>query len=133
VAVEVRMPCFALEALEANDVNNDFEIVCDNPSQYKVIHKKSGKSYQLDFSSGNRAGITSEILLAIMLNRLQRFQLGKHGCIENDEAIHYLEKALASLQQRTLRQANTVKTKCSLPVTKLAESFSSAETTDNQS
>ena len=46
-------------------------------------------------------GISNEALLAIVLDRLARFQMGKFRCKENDEAMQAIHKGLYWLRQRT--------------------------------
>ena len=46
-------------------------------------------------------GITSESLIAIMIDRLEIFQEGCFACDENQEALAYLRLALTALTKRT--------------------------------
>lgn len=46
-------------------------------------------------------GITQEVLLAILVDRLQSFQSGPYACRENALALTKLEEAQMWLQQRT--------------------------------
>lgn len=72
----------------------------------------SGKPYQaadhaLSFQNGpiNEVGvngITQEVLLAIVADRLRSFQAGPYACRENAIALTKTEEALHWLQQRTL-------------------------------
>lgn len=62
--------------------------------------------YEIEFQNGPIAeaginGLTHEVLLAILLDRLECFQKGEYACIENETARHHLEQALWWLQQRT--------------------------------
>jgi hypothetical protein len=47
-------------------------------------------------------GITQEVLLAIVADRLRSFQAGPYACRENTIALTKVEEALHWLQQRTL-------------------------------
>lgn len=47
-------------------------------------------------------GITQEVLLAIIIDRLQSFQKGPHACRENAVALTHLETAKLWLFSRTL-------------------------------
>ena len=49
---------------------------------------------------GHWNGITNEVLLAIVLDRLQVFQSGKYPCDQNAEAIKGIQHALDSLLDR---------------------------------
>ena len=46
-------------------------------------------------------GITQEVLLAIVIDRLRSFQAGPFPCDENAEALGYCEMALDFLKERT--------------------------------
>lgn len=46
-------------------------------------------------------GITNEMLIAIMIDRLERFNAGPHRCRENSLVITKLEEALHWLEHRT--------------------------------
>lgn len=46
-------------------------------------------------------GLTQEVLLAIVIDRLQAFQAGPFACRENAEALTKAEEALMWLQKRT--------------------------------
>jgi hypothetical protein len=48
-------------------------------------------------------GVTNEVLLAIVIDRLERFQSGPAPCEENAEALALLEQALAKLAARVQR------------------------------
>jgi hypothetical protein len=46
-------------------------------------------------------GITHEVLLAIVADRLKSFQAGPYACESNASALHHVEMALYHLQSRT--------------------------------
>lgn len=46
-------------------------------------------------------GLTNEVLLAIVIDRLQHFQSGKYHCVENDLALVSAQNALFFLKART--------------------------------
>jgi len=48
-------------------------------------------------------GLTNEVLLAIVIDRLERFQMGPASCEENGEALGLLEHGLAKLAARVQR------------------------------
>jgi len=83
-------------------VCNDYQIV----SIYKLltlctIHFQEGTIIDKKVN-----GIFMEDLLNIVLHRLQCFQLTDMACIENEEAILGITKALEALQQRTNDRKN---------------------------
>lgn len=47
-------------------------------------------------------GVTQEVLLAIVIDRLRSFQAGAYACRENGRALILLEDALRVLHNRTL-------------------------------
>jgi hypothetical protein len=49
-------------------------------------------------------GVTHEVLLAIVADRLRSFQAGPYGCKANACALTHIEEALHWLQQRTLER-----------------------------
>lgn len=46
-------------------------------------------------------GVTHEALLAVLIDRLRGFQVGRYACRENAVALTHLETALMWLQKRT--------------------------------
>lgn len=46
-------------------------------------------------------GVTQEALLAIVIDRLRSFQAGPFACPENQQALHWAQMCLATLQLRT--------------------------------
>lgn len=46
-------------------------------------------------------GVTQEVLLAILIDRLEGFQSGPYACADNAEALTHLRGALECLQRRT--------------------------------
>lgn len=46
-------------------------------------------------------GITNEVLLAILIDRLEGFQSSKFGCVENAAALAFARNSLAALESRT--------------------------------
>lgn len=46
-------------------------------------------------------GVTNEILLAIVMDRLEDFQKGDFACPENEEALKHVALALHALKKRT--------------------------------
>lgn len=94
----------------ANDILDIFAI--DEPGagganhMYKVS-KGGCQIFDVHFQNGpinenGVNGVTQEILLAIVIDRLRSFQAGPFACRENDQALARCEEALHWLQQRTL-------------------------------
>jgi hypothetical protein len=49
-------------------------------------------------------GVTHEVLLAIIADRLRSFQAGKFACGENEDALYFVERAMKALKSRTTRR-----------------------------
>jgi len=77
--------------------------------EYKIsVMRKSGMAEvsSIDFQHGpikevGPNGITHEVLLAILIDRMEGFQSGPFACEENEEAKIYLEKAREVFFSRT--------------------------------
>lgn len=78
-----------------------------NPSAYDPEYgPRAAKSVEIFFQNGpiNEAGIngvTQEVLLAIVVDRLRSFQAGKFACRENALALTKIEEAQQWLHART--------------------------------
>lgn len=75
--------------------------------QIRAVENDIRASHQIRFQNGPIAekgvnGITQEVLLAIVIDRLRSFQAGPFACRENAIALTKCEEALHWLQQRTL-------------------------------
>lgn len=46
-------------------------------------------------------GVTHEVLLAILIDRMEAFQAGPYACEENASALEHLQEAKAALESRT--------------------------------
>lgn len=64
-----------------------------------------GRSVILEFCGPNGPGLTNEALLAVVLDRLERFQTGPYACPENASAVNGIRLAADSLYRRAKRQA----------------------------
>jgi hypothetical protein len=93
----------------ANDVIDI--VVLDEPGsggachQYSITVPSQGR-YDINFQNGPIAeagvnGITHEVLLAILVDRLQDFQTGPYACRENALALTKLQEAQMWLLERT--------------------------------
>lgn len=78
-----------------------------NPSDpFALRHGASAKHSTILFQNGPIAevgvnGVTQEVLLAIVADRLQSFQAGPYACAENAEALRHIEAAKEALHSRT--------------------------------
>ncbi len=85
-----------------------------NPSDpFKARHGKSARHATILFQNGpinaeegrrNVNGITHEVMLAILADRLRSFQAGPYHCEENAEALICVERAQLALKSRTLKR-----------------------------
>ncbi len=75
------------------------------PQQYQIwVEDQDGKTahgIDLDFISLEENGVTNEVLLAIVIDRLEGFQAGPFACDENARALNFCEFALDELHRRT--------------------------------
>lgn len=97
----------------ANPVNDKIAItVMDEPGAGGANHYYAvdvdGSEHGLDvyFQNGPIAeaginGVTQEVLLAIVIDRLRSFQAGPYACAENGEALAHAENSLECLKERT--------------------------------
>lgn len=90
IAVEV------LDEPGAGGANHEYAVVLPN-----------GKTTSISFQNGPIAesgvnGLTQEVLLAIVADRLRSFQAGPFACRENALALTKIEEAQHWLQSRTL-------------------------------
>src|ERR1700690_3037873 len=78
--------------------------ITSNPSYSDREFVEDLKELNVYFQYGNPAegvnGITMEALLAICEHRLQGLETGPYPCIENDEALHHVGKAIEALHRR---------------------------------
>lgn len=66
---------------------------------YATVHFQNGPIQEAGVN-----GCRNEDLIAIIIDRLQGFQSGNFACEENDQALHYLEHALMTLNLRTQKR-----------------------------
>jgi hypothetical protein len=92
--------------------------VMDGPEAwcYRVFGIDGGEAddpqdhgYPLTFQRGavhefGRNGLTNEVLLAVIIDRLEGFQEGPHACLENSQAIAHLRYALGLMRKRSERR-----------------------------
>jgi hypothetical protein len=85
------------------------------PCDYYILNRAShpiGGGFTpvfLGFQKGNPAdginGISQEVLLAVVLDRLRVMQAGEFSCVHNAFAVELLKEALGWLQQRERERA----------------------------
>lgn len=104
----------------ANPVNDRLEItVLDEPGagganhEYRITATDDGSGkphaiadHHISFQNGpinehGVNGVTQEVLLAVVIDRLRSFQAGPFACNENGEALAHAEQALDWLKSRT--------------------------------
>jgi hypothetical protein len=101
---------------QVNPVNDTLNVtVSDKPGPgganhiYRITTPDGRVDVTLSFQNGPIAeagvnGITHEVLLAIVADRLRSFQDGAFKCKENACALTHIEEAQHWLQQRTLKR-----------------------------
>jgi len=104
-----------LDEHKVNPANDTLTIsVMDEPGSGGANHEYvvSGgrmEPIEISFQNGPIAesgvnGITQEVLLAIVADRLRGFQSGKFACKANACALTHVEEAMHWLQQRTIER-----------------------------
>jgi hypothetical protein len=78
-------------------------------SPYEGLYGEPATHAHILFQNGPIAetgvnGLTHEVLLAILVDRLRSFQAGPYACVENHNALDHVEHALFHLRQRTLKR-----------------------------
>lgn len=69
------------------------------PAQHATVLFQNGPINEVGVN-----GVTHEVLLAIVADRLRSFQAGQYACRANDKALQHIEEAQHWLQQRTLER-----------------------------
>ncbi|MDE4621722.1 hypothetical protein [Sinorhizobium meliloti] len=82
----------------AGGANHEYDVVIDNGT--------TGQIARISFQNGPIAeagvnGLTQEVLLAIVADRLRSFQAGQYACRENALALTKIEEAMHWLHSRT--------------------------------
>lgn len=97
----------------ANPANDRIDIsVIDPPGaggashHYAIDVDGSQNGLDIYFQNGPIAenglnGVTQEVLLAVVIDRLRCFQAGPFACLENADALKHAEGALDALKART--------------------------------
>ena len=97
------------------DIDRNAKTLCEDRDyqkynaahHYKIIHSSSGNILgEINFQEGpikevGVNGITESDLIHILIDRYNEFQKSEYNCIENEETIHCLVKALEIQKSRT--------------------------------
>lgn len=115
------MPERTITAHQINECNSAIHITADKPTHGNASHhyhmswftpycgRMQADHARIDFQNGpikevGTNGITHEVLLAILIDRLEGFQSGAYACEENAQALYCLRAALSHLNDRTKRR-----------------------------
>lgn len=99
-----------LREIKTHHVNVCNEALClstDDRGTYYVALSSDEADFSMTYHQGevNKIsdvnGITNELLLAIVIDRLETFQRGEYACPENEHALGNLRFALDHLRRRT--------------------------------
>lgn len=87
----------AIDEPGAGGANHSYRVLCD---RFKIA------DHSIEFQKGPIGevgvnGVTQEVLLAIVIDRLRCFQAGPFACPENGEALAHAEASLDWLHSRT--------------------------------
>lgn len=83
--------------------SNDAE-VNRAPTSYAIVGDNDETLGVLDFVTIDKPGITNEVLLTVIKDRLEHFQMGVYNCPENAAAIAHINNALMALNDRTMNR-----------------------------
>jgi hypothetical protein len=74
------------------------------PSGAPLLYTVESGEYvgHIDFMSAEQPGMTNEVLLAVVADRLDLLQEGQFPCAENEGALRHVRLALEELRHRTL-------------------------------
>ncbi|WP_339898267.1 hypothetical protein [uncultured Gilvimarinus sp.] len=102
---------------KVNPANDQLDVmVLDDPGHGEACHKYAVGHHnilpvEINFQNGPISedgngvnGLTHEVLLAIVADRLRGFQSGEYACKANACALTHIEEAMHWLQQRTLER-----------------------------
>ena len=94
-----------LDERASGGANHLYQISYDN-AKFGPDPQSMRQTVGISFQNGPIAevgvnGISGEVLLAIVIDRLQGFQSGQYKCRENAVALTKIEEALMWLQKRT--------------------------------
>lgn len=79
--------------------SDPFQALYGQPSEHSTVLFQNGPIKEFGVN-----GITQEVLLAIVIDRLRSFQSGPFSCRDNAVALTHCEEALMWLQRRTLER-----------------------------
>lgn len=73
------------------------------PQTYRIQidNGNTGYNVPIEFISLEENGVTNEVLLAIVIDRLEGFQAGPFACDENGDALEFARRSLMALHRRT--------------------------------
>lgn len=107
-------PLRTIDSHKVNVVNEAIELdVLDGPGSGGASHlyriKVANKTTIIAFQNGPIAeagvnGLTQEVLLAIVVDRLESFQRGPFKCKDNEDALQMIKGGMTCLKKRTLRR-----------------------------
>jgi hypothetical protein len=86
-----------------------FGHVNGHPQDTWVVKTPQNGEIDLCFHAGEGVanGLTNEVLLAVVEERLVEWQKGEHACEENGWAIDYVRAALEALRMRAEKRGET--------------------------
>ena len=97
--------CHAYDITGFNTETNPSDGDATTPDGYRASHSRTRIIFQNGpIKEAGVNGITQEVLLAIIEDRLVGFQSGPYACAENAIALELVRKAQEILQSRTVRR-----------------------------
>jgi hypothetical protein len=94
--VNDRIGITAMDEPGAGGANHYYAVDVDGSENGLDIHFQNGPIAEVGVN-----GVTQEVLLAVVVDRLRSFQAGPFACKENAEALDHAEQSLDWLKSRT--------------------------------
>ena len=98
--VETGLNIIAMTDGDFNDFDHTFYSV-EWFDQDKIFHSKAIRFQSFPIPENGINGLTNEVMIAIVIDRLEAFQKGQHACEHNRMAIERLSEGLHWLKERT--------------------------------
>src|SRR4051812_37344635 len=94
--VNDRVTITAMDEPGAGGAHHYYAVDVDGSENGLDIHFQNGPIAEAGIN-----GVTQEVLLAVVIDRLRSFQAGPFACTENAIALQHSERALDALKSRT--------------------------------
>lgn len=100
----------ALDEPGPGGAHHEYRLSVPHATDAKATYQGKSFTATLRFQRGPREepdslpGVTEGALLAILLDRLEAFQLGEYWCVENDHVLRHVREALDWTKRRAVNR-----------------------------